>query len=178
MQQTENVLFGGGCFWCTEAIFEQLRGVVSVISGYAGGTVQNPTYEQVSAGTTGHAEVIQVTYDPSVIPFEVLLEVFFNLHDPTEHNRQGNDVGTQYRSIILYTTEEQKKIALSYIQMLQTSAVPEKPIVTEVKRADVFYPAEEHHQDFYSQNKFNPYCVLVINPKLTKLRRRYAKLLK
>ncbi|TFG07959.1 peptide-methionine (S)-S-oxide reductase [Candidatus Thorarchaeota archaeon] len=161
--------FGGGCFWCTEAVFERLKGVKSVTSGYAGGHSKNPTYQEVSTGSTGHAEVTQIEYDPEVISFEELLEVFFETHDPTTMNRQGNDVGTQYRSIILYHNEEQKEIAERFKQRLNQSDKYDRPIVTEIEPLDEFYEAERYHQDFYRKNPNQQYCRLIIRPKLKKV---------
>lgn len=157
-----------GCFWCTEAIFKRLKGVESVISGYTGGQRENPSYEQVSTGVTGHAEALQIEFDPNVISYETVLDVFFATHDPTELNRQGNDVGTQYRSAIFYDSPEQKEIAERKIRELSGSY--ESPIVTEVTPFAKFYPAEEHHQDYYDQNRnVNMYCKIVIDPKVKKL---------
>ena len=164
----ELATFGSGCFWCTEAVFQQLKGVKSVKSGYAGGTTENPSYEQVCTGTTGHAEVIQVEFDPSIISYEELLEVFFETHNPTTMNRQGNDVGTQYRSIILYHSDEQKEIAERVKKRLDQSGKWKNPIVTEIKPFTEFYIAEDYHQDYYKQNKNQPYCRAVISPKLEK----------
>lgn len=174
----EVAVFGGGCFWCTEAIFKMLKGVISVSPGYAGGTTKNPTYEEVSGGATGHAEVTQIEYDPAVMPFETLLTVFFATHDPTTLNRQGADVGPQYRSIILYTSEEQKAAADKFIKELNASTKEGQPIVTEVKPLDKFYPAESYHKDYYEKNKTAPYCQVVINPKLKKVQEKFAELLK
>lgn len=170
-------VFGGGCFWCTEAVFEQLRGVKSVMPGYAGGQVPDPTYEQVCGGQTGHAEVIKVEFDPNQITYRDLLTVFFASHDPTTVNRQGQDVGTQYRSLILYATPEQKQAAEKFIAELNDPP-GEAPIVTDVAPLETFYPAEEHHRQFYRNNPTQAYCQLVINPKLAKLREHYATLLK
>lgn len=178
MSNTQTVVFGGGCFWCTEAIFKELRGVQSVVSGYAGGTVENPTYEAVCGGKTGHAEVIKIDFDSSVISFRDLLEVFFLTHDPTTINRQGNDVGEQYRSIILYTTSEQKQQAEKAINELVVSGEFKDAIVTQVQPLEKFYEAEDYHRDYYAQNQSKPYCQLIINPKLTKLRKQFAPLLK
>lgn len=172
---TETVVFGGGCFWCTEAVFESLKGVRAVLSGYAGGTVANPTYEQVSAGTTGHAEVISIEYDSTVIPFSDLLTVFFATHDPTTLNRQGADVGTQYRSVVFYTTPAQKTATEAFISKLNESG---PKVVTEVKPLDTFYPAEQYHRQYYKNNQSAPYCAVVINPKLEKLKQRFNQLLK
>jgi peptide-methionine (S)-S-oxide reductase len=175
--QKEIAVFGGGCFWCTEAVFKMLRGVISVMSGYAGGTIEHPTYEQVSSGTTGHAEVIQIVFDPAHITFRDLLTVFFGSHDPTTRNKQGNDVGPQYRSIILYTTPEQKQIAEDFIKELNASSQDGRPIVTDVEPLHTFYVAESYHQDYYANNKTQPYCELIINPKLEKVQKQFADLL-
>lgn len=174
----ERAVFGGGCFWCTEAVFKMLKGVISVMPGYAGGTLPEPTYEQVCSGKTGHAEVIQIEYDPTQISFETMLIVFFATHDPSTPNRQGNDIGPQYRSIILYTSGEQKKEAEDFIKQLNASSPKGKPIVTEVKPLDTFYSAESHHQDYYARNHQNPYCQVIINPKLQKVQENFAKFLK
>lgn len=168
-------VFGGGCFWCTEAVFEELRGVISVMPGYAGGTTKNPTYEEVIAGHTGHAEVIKIEYDPEKILYHDLLTVFFAIHDPTTINRQGSDIGIQYRSIILYTTEYQKKEAELFIKKLNES---EPKAVTEVKPLGIFYEAEAYHKKYYANNKSAPYCQIVINPKIEKLKSRFHELLK
>ena len=172
-------VFGGGCFWCTEAIFEELRGVISVMPGYAGGpstgSGQAPTYEQVCSGITGHAEVTKVEFDSSQISYNDLLTVFFATHDPTTLNRQGNDVGTQYRSIIFYTNDGQKRDAEDFIKKLNQSG---PKIVTEVKHLENFYPAEEYHHQYYLKNTDKPYCQIVINPKLEKLIKDFSKLLK
>jgi peptide-methionine (S)-S-oxide reductase len=160
---------GTGCFWCTEAAFGQLDGVYSAISGYMGGTTKNPTYEDISTGTTGHAEVVQVTFDPKKISYEKVLAWFWDLHDPTQLNRQGNDIGTQYRSAIFYANDEQKKIAEASQKAAQENF--DKPIVTEITKTETFYPAEKYHQEFYFQNKSkNGYCKYVIEPKLKKLK--------
>ena len=174
----QKVAFGGGCFWCTEAVFLILKGVTSVTPGYAGGNTENPTYEQVSSGKTGHAEVILVEYDPEIISFEKLVEVFFDSHNPTELNKQGNDVGTQYRSILLYTTEEQKNIAESYIKKFIDSEKYQKPIVTEIVPFDKFYPAEEYHKEYYSKHPNEGYPMAVIKPKVEKIKNEYRDLLK
>ena len=174
----EVVVFGGGCFWCTEAVFMMLKGVLSVMPGYAGGTLKNPTYEQVSGGATGHAEVIQIEYDPEQIAFRDLLTVFFAMHDPTTKNRQGNDVGTQYRSVIFYTAPEQKTTAEKFIREINDSAASGKPIVTEVSPLEKFYEAEDYHKDYFAKNPGNPYCEVVINPKLQKVQHTFAELLK
>jgi len=174
----ETVAFGGGCFWCTEAVFLILKGVVSVTPGYAGGSTENPTYEQVSAGKTGHAEVILVEYDPSIITFEKLLEVFFDAHNSTELNKQGNDVGTQYRSILLYSTPAQKITAESYIKKLTDSHKYNNPIVTEIIALDKFYPAEEYHKDYYAKHPNYGYPMYIIKPKVEKIKEKYNNLLK
>lgn len=161
-QNLETIYFGGGCFWCTEAIFQRVEGVVTVTSGYAGGTKENPTYEEVSSGSTGHAEVLQVDYDPEKIDFNNLLKIFFGTHDYKSLNKQGSDVGTQYRSIILYTNEPQREMIIDFMRNLEGA-------VTEVKPIDKFYKAEDYHQNFYDSNPEVPYCKLVIAPKLDKL---------
>ncbi len=175
MDNIETVVFGGGCFWCTEAVFEELKGVVSVMPGYAGGAVENPTYEQIETGKTGHAQVSKVEFDPSKISYKDLLTVFFATHDPTTLNRQGADVGTQYRSIILYTTKEQKVAAEEFITELNKEG---EQVVTELKPLEKFYEAEDYHRQYYLKNKDKPYCQLVINPKLDKLQKKFSELLK
>ena len=178
MSNLETAVLGNGCFWCTEAIFKNLRGVVSVMPGYSGGTKENPSYEEVSTGTTGHAETAKIEFDPTIIPYSDLLEIFFNTHDPTTLNRQGNDIGTQYRSIILYNSDEQKKTAEEVLAKLQTSGQFKDPIVTEIKPLETFYPAEDYHKDYYDHHKDEPYCRLIISPKLQHLREKYAAKLK
>ncbi|HEY8513843.1 MAG TPA: peptide-methionine (S)-S-oxide reductase MsrA [Cyclobacteriaceae bacterium] len=170
--------FGSGCFWCTEAIFLDVKGVLKVQSGYSGGTVENPTYKQVCTGTTGHAEVVQITYDPSVITYDELLEIFWHTHDPTTLNRQGNDVGTQYRSVIFYHNEEQRKLAEHYKQRLNEENVYGKPVVTEIAPFKAFYVAEDYHQNYYALNSNAPYCTFVIQPKVEKFRKVFAHKLK
>lgn len=170
--------FGNGCFWCTEAVFQQLRGVESVASGYAGGATENPTYESVCTGTTGHAEVIQITYDPALVSYEKLLEVFWKSHDPTTLNRQGNDVGTQYRSAIFYHDDEQKSLAEKYKQKLDESGAFNDPIVTEITAFTQWYPAEDYHQNYFNQNGSQGYCRAVIAPKVAKIREVFADDLK
>lgn len=177
-QKTEIAVFGGGCFWCTEAVFGQLKGVVSVMPGYAGGTIANPTYEQVCTGKTGHAEVTRVEYDPAQISFYDLLVVFFATHDPTSLNRQGADVGTEYRSVIFYTTDEQKRETEALIDELNNSDPAGKRIVTEVVPLKAFYQAEDYHQEYYRNNSLAPYCQIVIDPKLRKLHKEFSALLK
>ncbi len=174
----QTAVFGGGCFWCTETLFERLKGVISVKSGYAGGEGPHPTYEQVSSGQSGHAEVIEIKYNPAEVSYETLLDVFFATHDPTTLNRQGMDFGSQYRSIVLYASPEQKQTAENYIQKLTADKVFEKPIVTEIKPLDKFYEAEAYHQQYYRNNPNKPYCMVVISPKVAKLRKKFAHLLK
>jgi peptide-methionine (S)-S-oxide reductase len=174
----EVATLGGGCFWCLEAAFEQLRGVEKVESGYAGGTVPNPTYKAVCSGTTGHAEMIQVTFDPAVIAYRELLEVFFVVHDPTTLNRQGNDVGTQYRSVVFYHSPEQKQTAEAVIRELTEQGVWPRPVVTEVAPAPTFWKAEDYHQGYYRNNPAQPYCQLVVSEKAAKARKAFASKLK
>jgi peptide-methionine (S)-S-oxide reductase len=176
--RTETAILGGGCFWCLEAVFEQLKGVEKVESGYAGGNVPNPTYEAVCGGRTGHAEVVRVSFDPAVISFRELLEVFFAVHDPTTLNRQGADVGTQYRSALFYTSAEQKATAEAVIRELDAVNRFAKPIVTQVELAQEFFKAEEYHQGYYRANPDRGYCQLVVNPKLAKARAAFASMLK
>lgn len=174
----ETAILGGGCFWCTEAIFSELRGVQKVESGYAGGTVSNPSYERVCDGDTGHAEVVRITYDPSAISYGQLLEIFFTTHDPTTLNRQGADIGTQYRSVIFYKDQMQKETAEAVIREVNDAGVWEGPIVTELVPVQSFYKAEEYHQEFYQRNPRQGYCTFVITPKVAKFRKKYASLLK
>jgi peptide-methionine (S)-S-oxide reductase len=173
--QTAIATFGNGCFWCTEAIFQQVDGVQKVVSGYAGGKVKNPTYKEVCSGLTGHAEVIQITYNPTVITFPELLEIFWQTHDPTTLNRQGADVGTQYRSVIFYHTDEQRDLATSYKQKLNQAGVFPNPIVTEISPVPVFYPAEDYHQNYFNLNGDAPYCAYVIQPKLEKFKKVFKE---
>ena len=168
----------GGCFWCTEAVYAELKGVKAVTSGYIGGAVSNPTYKDVCTGQTGHAEAIEIDYDPAVVSFEKLLEVFFATHDPTTLNRQGADVGTQYRSGIFYPDDEQKRIAEDVIAKLDAAKVFPGKIVTEVTKASIFYPAEDYHQDYFATNPFQPYCQAVAAPKVEKVRKVFKDLLK
>ena len=174
----ETATLGGGCFWCLEAVYKDLRGVERVVSGYAGGTVENPTYEQVCGGRTGHAEVVQIFYDPQLVSFRDLLDVFFTIHDPTTKDRQGADVGPQYRSIILYHDAEQKVAAERAIAELREKGVWRAPVVTEVVALEKFYPAEAYHQDYYEQNPRQRYCQIVIAPKVAKFRQQYLAKLK
>jgi peptide-methionine (S)-S-oxide reductase len=171
-------VFGGGCFWCTEAVFDELRGVKSVVSGYAGGSTKNPTYEEVCGGRTGHAEVIKIDFDPGEIAFKDLLTVFFATHDPTTLNRQGNDFGTQYRSAIFYADEEQKREAEAFIKELNDSKAFGKPVVTTLEPLGEFYVAEDYHQKYYANNPYQPYCQYMIPPKLSKLHKQFGELLK
>ena len=177
-KQFEIATLAGGCFWCLEAVFNELKGVESVESGYSGGHVQSPSYAQVCNGDTGHAEVVQITFDPQLLSLKDLLTVFFTVHDPTTLNRQGNDVGTQYRSAIFYHNEEQKKIAEAVIQEIGAEKIWDDPIVTEVKPFDQFYVAEDYHQEYYKNNSFQPYCRIVIAPKVARIRRKFADRLK
>ncbi len=174
----ETVTLGGGCFWCLEAVYNRLEGVERVVSGYAGGTVENPSYEQVCTGNTGHAEVVQVTYDANQVSFKEILEIFFTIHDPTTMNRQGNDIGPQYRSAIFFHDEEQRNVAVEIINELEQAAIWPNPIVTEVAALDTFYPAEGYHQEYYERNQLQPYCRIVIAPKVAKFRAKYADRLK
>ncbi|MFQ5409576.1 MAG: peptide-methionine (S)-S-oxide reductase MsrA [Anaerolineales bacterium] len=176
--RAEMTTLGGGCFWCLEAVYVELKGVMKVESGYAGGHVTHPTYRDVCNGTTGHAEVVQLTFDPDQVSFRQILEVFFTIHDPTTLNRQGNDVGPQYRSAVFYHDEAQKRIAEEVIAALETDKVWDNPIVTEVVPLDTFYVAEDYHQGYYARNGSQPYCQAVIAPKVAKFRRRYLDRLK
>jgi peptide-methionine (S)-S-oxide reductase len=176
--RTELATLGGGCFWCLEAVFEQLRGVEKVESGYSGGSLPNPTYKAVCSGTTGHAEVVQVTFDPSAISFRELLEVFFAVHDPTTLNRQGNDVGTQYRSAIFYHSSQQQVTAEAVIRELTEQQLWPNPVVTEVKPVAEFFKAEDYHQGYFRNNPAQPYCQLVVNPKVVKARKGFAAKMK
>jgi peptide-methionine (S)-S-oxide reductase len=173
-EQFETATFGGGCFWCTEAVYQQLRGVKSVTSGYCGGSVKNPSYEQVCSKRTGHAEVVQIVFDPREISYADVLEVFFRTHDPTTVDRQGNDVGPQYRSVIFYHTEQQKRTAEQVKAMLDAEGVFSAPIVTTIEPLTDFYPAESYHQNYYAANPRQPYCSFVIAPKVDKLRKTFA----
>ena len=177
-EKIEKATFGSGCFWCTEAIFKKLHGVESVVSGYTGGNKKDPTYNEVCSGDTGHAEVAQITFDPAEITFTDLLEVFWQTHDPTTLNRQGNDIGTQYRSAIFYHDDEQKRIAEEYKSKLTKAKVFDDPIVTEITKLDVFYAAENYHQDYYENNKSQPYCSFVITPKVEKFKKVFREKIK
>jgi peptide-methionine (S)-S-oxide reductase len=174
----ELATFGAGCFWCVEAVFQSLKGVEKVVSGYSGGHVKNPTYKQVCAGTTGHAEVCQIHYDPQVITFDELLEVFWSTHDPTTPNRQGNDIGPQYRSVVFYHNENQKELTEKYKETLNASGAFQNPIVTEITAFKDFYIAEDYHQEYYDLNPNQPYCTYIIQPKMEKLRKIFKEKLK
>ena len=178
MPQSEIAVLGGGCFWCLEAVYQQMEGVLSVESGYMGGRRPDPTYEQVCSGATGHVEVVRVTFDPEVTAFREILDVFFGMHDPTTRDRQGNDVGSQYRSVIFYTSDEQKKIAEDLIRELDTQGVWPDPIVTEVRPAAAFYRAEDYHQNYFRDNPNQPYCAFVVAPKAKKFRDKFKQKLK
>jgi peptide-methionine (S)-S-oxide reductase len=177
-QSTELATLAGGCFWCLEAVYKELRGVSRVVSGYAGGHVESPTYREVCDGTTGHAEVVQITFDPSVASYKELLEVFFTIHDPTTLNRQGGDVGTQYRSAVFYHTPEQRETAEQVIAEMSAARVWDSPIVTEVAPLDKFYPAEDYHQNYFEKNPTQPYCSAVVAPKVSKFRKLFLDRLK
>lgn len=174
----DTATFGSGCFWCTEAIFERVKGVSKVVSGYSGGSVDNPTYKEVCNGTTGHAECTQITFDPAVISYDELLEIFWKMHDPTTLNRQGNDVGTQYRSVIFYHNDRQKQKAEYYKNKLTKEKIWDKPIVTEITKFEKFYPAEDYHQEYYDNNPNQGYCAYVITPKVEKFEKIFKDKLK
>ena len=174
----ETATLGAGCFWCVEAVFDDLKGVVSVESGYSGGHTENPTYKEVCSETTGHAEVVNVTFDPNEISFKEILQVFFSVHDPTTLNRQGNDIGTSYRSAIFYHSDEQKRIAEEVIREVTEEGVYDNPIVTEVKPFDKFYIAEDYHQEYFANNPTQPYCAAVVAPKVAKFRQKFVDRLK
>lgn len=178
LSKTEIAVLGGGCFWCTEAVFKMFRGVVSVAPGYAGGKTENPTYADVSGGNTDHAEVIRIEYDPALVSFQTLLTIFFASHNATTLNRQGNDVGTQYRSVVFYTTEKQKEEVSKFIKDLDNSATEGAHVVTEVTPLTVFYPAEDYHKNYFERNGNNSYCQIIISPKLQKVQEKFAELLK
>jgi peptide-methionine (S)-S-oxide reductase len=178
MSQFDTITLAGGCFWCTEAIFNRLKGVTSVVPGYAASQVENPSYEEVCTGRTGAAEATQITYDPSIISYDTLLEIFWHTHDPTTLNRQGNDVGTQYRSAIFYQKDEQKRSALASKQALERSGAYKKAVVTEIVPFTNFYPAEDYHKDYYDKNRSQGYCMFVIDPKVKKLLKEYKNVVK
>jgi peptide-methionine (S)-S-oxide reductase len=174
----ERATLAGGCFWCIEAVFDMLKGVDSVVSGYSGGHVANPTYKQVCSETTGHAEAVQITFDPEILSYQDLLNIFFSVHDPTTLNRQGNDVGTSYRSAIFYHSPEQKATAEQVIAEITAQKLWSNPIVTEVKAFDKFYPAEDYHQEYFANNPIQPYCMIVVAPKVSKFRKKFIDRLK
>ncbi len=176
LNKMEVATLGGGCFWCVEAVFQRLKGVLSVVSGYEGGKVESPTYEAVCSGRTGHAEVVQITFDPALVSFESILEVFFKTHDPTTLNRQGADVGTQYRSVIFFHSSQQEEIARNVIARLEDAQVFPRPIVTEVTPSTTFYPAEGYHQNYYNQNPQNGYCQVVVREKVEKFEKLFSEL--
>jgi peptide-methionine (S)-S-oxide reductase len=177
-QAVETITLGGGCFWCLEAVYDELKGVVDVVSGYAGGKTANPTYQQVCMGDSGHAEVVQVSFDPTQVSLEDILRVFFSIHDPTTLNRQGADVGTQYRSAIFYHSEAQKATAERVMQEIAAQKLWDKPMVTEVAPLRAFYPAEAYHQEYFARNPYQGYCQVVIAPKVSKFRKQYLEMLK
>lgn len=177
-KKLEVATLGGGCFWCMEAVFDDLEGVEDVVSGYSGGHKENPTYQEVCTGTTGHAEVVQIKFDPDVISYADILRVFFSVHDPTTLNRQGNDIGTQYRSVIFYHSEEQKRDAEKIISEITEARIYDNPIVTEVTAFKNFYPAEDYHQEYFAKNPYQPYCMAVVAPKVAKFRKQFAERLK
>ncbi len=170
--------FAGGCFWCTEAIFKKLKGVINVMPGYTGGIMPHPSYEQVCTGTSGHVEAVQIGFDPSSVSYETLLEVFFATHDPTTLGRQGNDIGDQYRSVIFYHDDHQRQTAIQVVKELTDNKIFSRPIVTEIRPAAEFYPAEEYHRDYMAKNPNQPYCRITINPKISKLREKFISLMK
>lgn len=174
----ETATLGAGCFWCVEAVFDDLKGVTDVVSGYSGGHTANPTYREVCSETTGHAEVVNVVFDPNEISFKEVLQVFFTVHDPTQLNRQGNDVGTSYRSAIFYHTDEQKRVAEETIKEITEEGIYDKPIVTEVAPFDKFYAAEDYHQEYFANNPTQPYCAAVVAPKVAKFRQKFVSRLK
>ena len=177
-EKLETAVLAGGCFWCMEAIFKQIKCIEKVESGYCGGNVKNPSYEEVCTGKTGHAEAVRLIFNPSIISYKQILRIFFTLHDPTSLNRQGNDVGTQYRSEIFYTDEKQREIAENTIKELAEGKIWDKPIVTVLEPLKEFYVAEKYHQDYYKKNPLNSYCFMIIRPKIAKLRKEYLELLK
>ncbi len=174
----QKITLGGGCFWCTEAIFKELKGVINVVPGYSGGTVENPSYREVCTGSTGHAEVVQITFNPDEISVAEILEIFFMTHDPTTLNRQGPDSGTQYRSVIFYHTEEQRKASENIKKQLDAEKIFDMPIVTELTEYKAFYPAEDYHHNYFEQNREQPYCKFVVNPKIQKFKKIYKDKLK
>ena len=177
-KELETATLGAGCFWCVEAVFDDLKGVEDVVSGYSGGHTENPTYKEVCSETTGHAEVVQIRFDQSELSFADLLRVFFSVHDPTQLNRQGNDIGTSYRSAVFYHSDEQKRIAREIIEEINHEAIYDKPVVTEVTAFDKFWPAEDYHQEYFSNNPNQPYCAAVVAPKVAKFRQKFIQRLK
>lgn len=175
LKKLESIVLGGGCFWCLDAVFSRVNGVISVVSGYAGGEKNNPTYGEVYTGTTGHAEVVKIEFDPAAISYKEILNIFFSVHDPTTRNRQGNDVGPQYRSIILYDTQKQREESENIIEKLEKEKLYDNPIVTEIKLLEKFYPAEDYHQKYFEKNPEQAYCQIVISPKIAKLRQKFSK---
>ena len=178
MNGNKQAYFAGGCFWCTEAIYKKLYGVINVTPGYSGGSLRNPTYKEVCSGNTGHAESIKIEYDPELISFELLVEIFFSTHDPTTHNRQGNDVGAHYRSAIFFNDLNERNIVKAYIQKLQNDTYKSTIIVTELKEFEIFYEAEDYHKNYFELNKVQPYCHIVISPKVEKFKKIYKERLK
>ena len=178
MNGNKQAYFAGGCFWCTEAIYKKLHGVINVTPGYSGGSLRNPTYKEVCTGNTGHAESIKIDYDPELISFELLVEIFFSTHDPTTLNRQGNDVGTHYRSAIFFNDSNEKNIVKAYIQKLENKTYKSAKIVTELKEFEIFYEAEDYHKNYFELNKVQPYCHIVISPKVEKFKKIYKERLK
>ncbi|WP_026475541.1 peptide-methionine (S)-S-oxide reductase MsrA [Alkaliflexus imshenetskii] len=174
-ERKETAVLGGGCFWCLEAVYQKVRGVHEVVSGYSGGTIKNPAYREVTTGRTGHAEVVKITFNPDVISYEIILSIFFTIHDPTTLNRQGADVGTQYRSVIFYQDEKQKETALQLMKSISEEKVFANPLVTQLVASAPFYVAEEYHQNYYSRNQEQPYCQVVISPKINKFRSRFSE---
>lgn len=177
-KELETATLAAGCFWCVEAVFDDLKGVEDVVSGYSGGTKDNPTYQEVCSETTGHAEVVQIRFDPDLLSYEDLLRVFFTVHDPTQLNRQGNDIGTSYRSAIFYHSDSQRDSAIKIIKEITDAAIYDNPIVTEVTTFDKFWPAEDYHQEYFANNPNQPYCAAVVSPKVAKFRKQFANRLK
>ena len=178
MATQEKATLGGGCFWCLEAVYQQMDGVAAVVSGYMGGHVENPTYQQVCSGRTGHVEVVELTFDPAIVSYREILEVFFAIHDPTTRDRQGNDTGPQYRSVIFYQDEAQRSVAEVLIHELDAEKIWSGPIVTELRAAEKFYPAEGYHQDYFRNNPQQPYCSYIVAPKVRKFREKFARKLR
>jgi peptide-methionine (S)-S-oxide reductase len=174
MPASEIATLGGGCFWCLEAVYQEMEGVLSMVSGYMGGHVENPTYQQVCGGATGHVEVVEVAFDPAITSYREILDVFFAIHDPTSLDRQGNDAGPQYRSVIFYHTEDQRAVAEETIRELDAEGIWDAPIVTEIRPAATFYPAEDYHQDYFRNHAAQPYCAFVVAPKVRKFREKFA----